>query len=301
VFRVVSLLCGALVLAILALIAVSMTQEAWPAFRSQGLGFILSSRWAPNDEKFGALAFVYGTLVASAIALVIAVPVSIGIALFLSVLAPRRVRRKVSYLVDLLAAIPSVVYGLWGVLVLAPFLVHPYEAVARATASVPVLSTLFAGPANGKSLFTAGLILAMMVTPIITAITREIFDTVPAGQKEAALALGATRWEMIRGAVFPHSRNGVVGAVMLGLGRAMGETIAVALVIGSSPQITAHLFSSGDNLAAVVANQFGEAGGVHRSALVGLGVVLFGMTILVNVLARTIVDGGFRARKVAGA
>jgi phosphate transport system permease protein len=297
----VSLLCGALVLAILALIAVSMTQEAWPAFRSQGLGFILSSRWAPNDEKFGALAFVYGTLVASAIALVIAVPVSIGIALFLSELAPRRVRRKVSYLVDLLAAIPSVVYGLWGVLVLAPFLVHPYEAVARATASVPVLSTLFAGPANGKSLFTAGLILAMMVTPIITAITREIFDTVPAGQKEAALALGATRWEMIRGAVFPHSRNGVVGAVMLGLGRAMGETIAVALVIGSSPQITAHLFSSGDNLAAVVANQFGEAGGVHRSALVGLGVVLFGMTILVNVLARTIVNGGFRAKKVARA
>jgi phosphate transport system permease protein len=297
----VSLLCGALVLAILALIAVSMTQEAWPAFRSQGLGFVLSSRWAPNDEKFGALAFVYGTLVASAIALVIAVPVSIGIALFLSELAPRRVRRKVSYLVDLLAAIPSVVYGLWGVLVLAPFLVHPYEAVARATASVPVLSTLFAGPANGKSLFTAGLILAMMVTPIITAITREIFDTVPAGQKEAALALGATRWEMIRGAVFPHSRNGVVGAVMLGLGRAMGETIAVALVIGSSPQITAHLFSSGDNLAAVVANQFGEAGGVHRSALVGLGVVLFGMTILVNVLARTIVNGGFRAKKVARA
>jgi phosphate transport system permease protein len=237
--------------------------------------------------------------VASAIALVIAVPVSVGIALFLAELAPRRVRRTVSYLVDLLAAIPSVVYGLWGVLVLAPFVVGPYDAVARATRSVPIVSTLLSGPASGKSLFTAGLILALMVTPIITALSREIFDTVPAGQKEAALALGATRWEMIRGAVIPHSRNGVVGAVMLGLGRAMGETIAVALVIGSSPQITAHLFSSGDNLAAVVANQFGEAGGLHRSALVGLGVVLFAMTILVNAVARTIVNGGLRGRRAA--
>jgi phosphate transport system permease protein len=293
-FRGLSLVCGALVLAILALIAVSMTQEAMPAFRDQGFDFVTSSRWAPNDDAYGALAFVYGTLIASAIALVIAVPVSIGIALFLSDVAPRRLRKRVSYLVDLLAAIPSVVYGLWGVLVLAPFLVRPYEVIANVTEPFPVLSTLFAGPPNGKSLFTAGLILALMITPIITAITREIFDTVPAGQKEAALALGATRWEMIRGAVFPHSRNGIVGAVMLGLGRAMGETIAVALVIGSSPQITANLFSSGDNLAAVIANQFGEAGGLHRSALIGLGVALFGMTIIVNVLARAVVNRGFR-------
>jgi phosphate transport system permease protein len=299
VFRGVSLLCGALVLVVLALIAVSMTQEAWPAFRSQGLDFVLSSRWAPNDERFGALAFVYGTLVVSAIALVIAVPVSIGIALFLSEVAPRGLRRKVSYVVDLLAAIPSVVYGLWGVLVLAPFLVRPYEVVANVTEPLPVLSAMFSGPPQGKSLFTAGLILALMVTPIITALTREIFDTVPPGQKEAALALGATRWEMIRGAVFPHSRNAVIGAVMLGLGRAMGETIAVALVIGSSPRISAHLLGSGDNLAAVVANQFGEAGGLHRSALIGLGVVLFGMTIAVNVLARIVVNGGFRRSKAA--
>jgi phosphate transport system permease protein len=291
-FRIVSFACGVLVLAVLALIVVSMTDSALPAFRESGLGFVTGTRWAPNDGVFGSLAFVYGTLVVSCIALVLAVPVSIGIALFLSEVAPVRLRRAVSYLVDLLAAIPSVVFGLWGVLVLAPFLVGPYEGVASGTSSVPLLSALFEGPVNGKSLFTAGLILALMVTPIITAITREIFATVPAGQKEAAIALGATRWEMIRGAVFPHSRNGVIGAVMLGLGRAMGETIAVALVIGSSPQVTARLFASGDNLAAVIANQFGEAGGVYRSALIGLGVVLFAMTVVVNVAARVVVTRG---------
>ncbi len=295
-FRVSSLLAGFLVLAILGLIAVSMSQKAWPAFREEGFGFITGSRWAPNDNVFGALAFVYGTLVASAIGLVLAVPVSIGIALFLSEVAPRGLRRPVSYLVDLLAAIPSVVYGLWGVLVLAPAIVGPYQGIADSAGSLPLLSSLFGGTPSGKSLFTAGIILALMVTPIITSITREVFDTVPSGQKEAAVALGATRWEMIRGAVFPHSRNGMVGAVMLGLGRAMGETIAVALVIGSSPQITSRLFSSGDNLAAVIANQFGEAGGTYRSALIGLGVVLFAMTILVNVAARAVVNRGSSAR-----
>jgi phosphate transport system permease protein len=277
-FRVVSVASGLTVLVVLALIVLSITQKAWPAFQEAGFGFVTGTRWAPNDDVFGALAFVYGTLVVSAIALVLSVPVSIGIALFLSEIAPPRLRKPVSYLVDLMAAIPSVVFGLWGVLVLAPDIVGPFAA------------RFSGGSGGGKSLVTAGLILALMVTPIITALTREIFETVPAGQKEAAIALGATRWETIRGAVFPHSRNGVVGAVMLGLGRAMGETIAVALVIGSSPQITARLFSSGDNLAAVIANQFGEAGGVHRSALIGLGLVLFGMTIVVNIAARFVVS-----------
>jgi len=295
-FRIASLICGLAVLAILGLIAVSMTQKALPAFRVAGFGFVTSRRWAPNEGHFGALAFVYGTTVISAIALVFAVPVSVGIALFLSEIAPRRLRKPVSYFVDLLAAIPSVVYGLWGVLVFAPALAHAYAAVARATAPVPVVGVVFGGPANGKSFFTAGLILALMITPIITAITREVFDTVPPGQKEAALALGATRWEMIRGAVFPHSRSGMIGAVMLGLGRAMGETIAAALVIGSSPQITAHLFKSGDALAAVIANQFGEAGGTYRSALIGLGVVLFAMTIAVNMAARLVVNRGRSVR-----
>lgn len=295
-FRVVSLSCGLLVLLILGLIAASMTTKAWPAFSEEGLSFFTSTRWAPSAGVFGSLPFAYGTIVTSAIALVMAVPVSVGIALFLSDLAPRRLRRPVGSLVDLLAAIPSVVYGLWGIIVLAPFLASDvYSWISDVTSPVPILSTLFAGPSTGRSLFTAGIILALMITPIVTSITREVFDTVPTAQKEAAYALGATRWEMIRAAIFPHSRAGVTGAVMLGLGRAMGETIAAALVIGSSPQITAHLFGSGDSMAAVIANQFGEAGGLHRSALIALGVELFALTIVVNMVARSIANRGQRA------
>jgi len=288
-FRVGALACGLTVLAILALIAVATTREAWPAVSDQGLSFFTSRRWAPSVEIYGSLAFVYGTMVTALIGLALAVPVSVGIALFLSDVAPRRLRRPVGALVDLLAAVPSVVYGFWGVTVLAPAIVPVYDLISDLTSPIPVLSTLFAGPSTGRGLFTAGIILALMITPIITSITREVFDTVPGAQKEAAYALGATRWEMIRAAIFPHSRAGMVGAVMLGLGRAMGETIAAALVIGSSPQITANLFASGDSMAAVIANQFGEAGGLHRSALIGLGVQLFLLTIVVNMAARVIV------------
>ena len=289
VFRSLSLGCGLLVLVILGLIAVSTTHEAWPAFSHDGLRFFTTKRWAPNVEVFGSLPFVYGTVVTAVIALIFAVPVSIGIALFLSDVAPRRLRRPVSSLIDLLAAVPSVVYGLWGVLVLAPWIAGVYDRMSDVTEPVPVLSSLFAGPSTGRGLFTAGIILALMVTPIITSITREVFDTVPAMAKEAAYALGSTRWEMIRASVLPHSRAGMIGAVMLGLGRAMGETIAAALVIGSSPQISAALFGSGDSMAAVIANEFGESGGLHRAALIGLGVELFALTILVNILARVIV------------
>lgn len=295
-FRALTLASGLLVLVILGLIAFSTTREAWPAFTHDGLRFFTSSRWAPSAEVFGSLPFVYGTVITAVIALVLAVPVSVGIALFLSDVAPRRLRRPVSSLVDLLAAIPSVVYGLWGVIVLAPWLSGIYDRISDVSAPVPGFSTLFEGPSTGRGLFTAGIILALMVTPIITSITREVFDTVPVMAKEAAYALGATRWEMLRAAVFPHSRAGMTGAVMLGLGRAMGETIAAALVIGSSPQITAHLFRSGDSMAAVIANEFGEAGGVHRAALIGLGVELFALTILVNVIARMIIARGRRDR-----
>jgi phosphate transport system permease protein len=289
-----TLACGLLVLAILGLIAFSTTREAWPAFSHDGLKFFTSKRWAPNVDKFGSLPFVFGTMVTALIGLVLALPVSVGIALFLSDLAPRKLRRPVGSLVDLLAAVPSVVFGLWGVIVLAPWIKGVYERISDITSPIPILSSLFKGPSTGRGLFTAGIILALMITPIITSITKEVFDTVPASQKEAAYAMGATRWEMIRAAVFPHSRAGIVGAVMLGLGRAMGETIAAALVIGSSPQITAHLFRSGDSMAAVIANQFGEAGGIQRSALIGLGVELFAMTIIVNVIARAIVGRGLR-------
>jgi phosphate transport system permease protein len=268
-----------------------------PAFRHEGLGFLTSTKWIPAEGHFGALAFVYGTLVVSVIALVIAVPVSLGLALFITELAPPRLRTPAVYVIDLLAAIPSVVYGLWGILVFGPQIAKLYGDIGSATSSVPLLGTL-TSDSNGRSFMTAGIILAIMITPIVTSISREVFATVPRDQKEAAWGLGATRFEMIRGSVFPYSRTGLVGAVMLGLGRAMGETIAVALVIGSSPAVTAHLFGPGDAMAAVVANQFGEATGTHRAALIGLGVVLFVMTVVVNLLARKVT--GRADRRLAG-
>jgi len=298
IFKVAAMAAGGLVLAILALIAVSMVNQAWPAFRESGLKFVTSKRWVPNDPdgdgplhpQFGALAFVYGTVVASAIALVLAVPVSVGIALFTTEVVPRRLRALVVTIIDLLAAVPSVVYGLWGIAVLAPNIKGFYDGVADAVDGIPVLHTVFGHGATGRSYMTAGIILAVMITPIITSVTREVVATVPSGEKAAALALGATRWEMVKGAVLPHSFGGMVGAVMLGLGRAMGETIAVALVIGSSPQIVGNLFKSGDAMPAVIVNQFGESSGVFRSALIAVGVLLFAMTIVVNVGARAIVE-----------
>ena len=296
-FRLLALAAGVTVLAVLALILWATTKEALPALRSSGWHFLTSNKWVPNDPdgpgprhaEFGALAFVYGTAVISLIAVLIAVPVSIGIALFTTELAPRRVRRALVNVVDLLAAIPSVVYGLWGIAVLAPNIVGFYGGLHDAFARVPVLGRIFGPEPLGRSFMTAGIILAVMITPIITSITRDVFATVPRSEKDAALALGATRWEMINTAVFPHSFGGMVGAVMLGLGRAMGETIAVALVIGSSTQIVANLFHSGDAMPAVIANQFGESSGDFRAALIGLGVALFLLTIVVNVAARWIV------------
>ncbi|MEA3214178.1 MAG: phosphate transport system permease protein [Acidimicrobiia bacterium] len=295
-FRLVCLGAGLLVFVILVLITVSTTKEAWPAFKQEGFGYLTSKDWSPNEGKFGALAFIYGTVVVSAIALVLAMPVSIGIALFLTEVAPRRVRQPVVYVLDLLAAVPSVVFGLWAIALLRQPLGNTvYRDIANWVSSIPILKTLFGPPVSGASFFTAGMVLALMITPIITSLSREVFMTVPNSLREAALAMGSTRWEMIRASVLPYGKVGLVGAVMLGLGRAMGETIAVALVIGSSPQITAHLFAPGDAMPAVIANQFGEASGTHRAALIGLGVVLFFLTILINVAARAIFG---RAEKV---
>jgi phosphate transport system permease protein len=298
-FRGIALLAGLLVLVILVLIAVSTTREAWPAFEAEGIGFVTSDDWVPSEGRFGALAFIYGTVLVSVIALALAVPVSLGIALFANEAAPRRYRRPVVYLLDLLAAIPSVVYGLWGVLVLAPALRPAFDSLGSAVAGWPVLGTIFGEGSSGRSFLTAGIILAVMITPIITSLSREVIATVPAAQREAAYGMGASRWEVIRAAVLPWGRGGITGAVMLGLGRAMGETIAVALVIGSTAQITLDVLAPGDAMAAVIANQFGEASGLHRSALIGLGVVLFVVTIAVNMAARGIV--GRIDRRVRGA
>ena len=300
IFGGVALLAGLLVLAVLLLIAVSTTREAWPAFEEEGLGFITSDVWNPAAGDFGALAFIYGTVLVSLIALVLAVPVSLGIALFTNEAAPRWLRKPIVYVIDLLAAIPSVVYGLWGILVLATLLdERVYDPINSVVGGWPVLGWFFGGTTSPRSFMTAGIILAVMITPIITSLSREVIATVPAAQREAAYGMGATRWEMIRASVLPWSRGGIVGSVMLGLGRAMGETIAVALVIGSFPQITTKLFEQGDAMAAVIANQFGESSGTHRAALIGLGVVLFVVTIIVNVSARTIV--GHFDRRAKGA
>jgi phosphate transport system permease protein len=288
-FRWAAIGAGVVVLFVLALIAFTTTRKAWPAIDHMGLDFFTSKRWAPNDEIFGTKAFLFGSLVCSAIALVLAVPVSIGIALFTTQVVPARFRRPIVYAVDLLAVVPSVVFGLWGLNVLAPKALGFYQNVHNWTDGIPVLEKLFGVP-NGKSFFTAGVILAIMITPIITSLAREVIDTTPPTDREGALALGATRWEMIRGAVLPHAKGGLVGAVMLGLGRALGETIAVALVIGSGAQITPNLFGSGDALPARITSEWGEAEGNWRAALIGLAVVLFIITIAVNLVATAVVN-----------
>jgi phosphate transport system permease protein len=291
VFRWLAFASAALVLAILALIAYSTVREAWPAFQHEGIDFLTKDNWVPAEDQFGALALIYGTVLVAVIALVIGVPLSIGIALFVTEVAPRRFRRPIIYLIDLLAAVPSVVYGLWGILVLKPELDSFYTDVHSAVDGIPVLQTIFNGdPISGASFMTAGLILAIMVTPIITSVARETFATVPQSQKDGAFAMGATRWEMIRAAVFPHSRSGVTAGVLLGFGRAIGETIAVALVVGSSVRITAELFSSGDTMASNIVNGYGESSGTYQAALIGLGVVLFVLTMVIGMVARAIIN-----------
>jgi len=245
------------------------------------------------------MAFVYGTAVTAVIALVMAVPVSVAIALLLTEVVSRRWAQPIIYVVDLLAVVPSVVWGLWGILVFAPWIQHYYTSVSSGVNGIPVLDSLFGGQTSGASFFTAGIILAFMITPIVTSLSREVIATVPAIDKEGAYALGATRLEMINGAVWPHSQAGVVGAVLLGLGRAMGETIAVALVIGSSPEITSHLFAPGYSLPAGIANLFGEASGEFRAALMGMGVLLFALTIIINVIARGAVERNARRKRGA--
>lgn len=299
-FRWLAFSAAITILVVLGLIAWASVNRAWPALAQEGIRFVTSSRWAPSADSFGALTMVYGTVVVSTIALLSAVPVSIGIALFTAEVAPRRLQTAIVFVIDLLAAVPSVVYGLWGILFVAPNLTGVYGWLSEVFGGWPVIGPLFAGGAgSGRSFMTAGLILALMVTPIITSVSREVLATVPQGEKDAALALGATRWEMIRGAVLPHSFGGMVGATMLGLGRAMGETIAVALVIGSSYQITSHLFASGSAMPATIALEWGESSGVHRSALIGLGVVLFLATVVVNSLARTVVTRAERRMRGA--
>jgi phosphate transport system permease protein len=293
-FQILTLAAGLLVLVILVLITVTTAQQS-TAWFSGGFKDIFQVSFDGNTH-FGAMGVLYGTVISSVIGIVIGVPVSIGIALLLTQVVPARWSRPFVYVIDLLAVVPSVVWGLWGIIVLVPWLQKIYLHIASGVNGIPVLDSLFGGPnVGGASFFTAGLILAIMVTPIITSLSREVIATVPDIDKEGAYALGATRWEMIRGAVWPHSQGGVVGAILVGLGRAMGETIAVALVIGASVEVTPHLFYTGQSIAAIIALQFGEAtGGEFRSALIGLGLFLFVLTIGVNLVARWFVERSTR-------
>jgi phosphate transport system permease protein len=285
------------VLVILVLIAVSTSQQASSWFTTEGVK-IFTIDWDATTH-FGALSFIFGTAVTAVIAIVLSVPVSVGIALLLTEVVPRRWAQPMVYVVDLLAVVPSVVWGLWGILVFAPWLLGIYTHIASGVHGIPVLENLFGQPVSGASFFTCGVILAFMITPIVTSLSREVIATVPTIDKEGAYALGATRLEVITGAVWPHSQGGIVGAVLLGLGRAMGETIAAALVIGSSPVITSHLFAPGYNMPAVIANQFGEASGLFRAALLGIGVLLFAFTIIINLIARGVVSRNARRKRGA--
>jgi phosphate transport system permease protein len=300
VFRASTFIAGALVLVVLVLITWTMSGKSLPVFRSEGVKFFTERRWAPSKDIFGALSFIYGTGVTALIALVISVPVSVGIALFTTQIAPPALKKWLVSLTDLVAVVPSVVFGLWGIIYLAPKLVKVFKTVSGWFHGWPILGSIFGRVGAGRTFMTAGLILSVMITPIITSIAREVIETCPQADRDGALALGATRWEMISGAVLPHSMSGIVGAVMLGLGRAMGETIAVALVIGSSPTITANLFSAGDSLPSVIAFQWGEATSeIKRSGLIAMGLTLFIMTILVNLIATSVVTRA--TRRVQGA
>jgi phosphate transport system permease protein len=260
---------------------------AWPAVRAFGLDFVASSIWDPVAEQFGALPFLWGTLVTSLLALLIAVPLALGLAIFLSELAPPWLARPVSFLTELLAAIPSVVYGLWGIFVLVPWLRQDVQPLLRRTLG---FLPFFKGPGYGLGMMAAGLILSIMVIPYISAVSREVLAAVPRSQRAASLAVGATKWETTWHIVLPYAKSGIIGGVLLGLGRAIGETMAVTMVIGNTPTVSLSLFAPANTMASVLANEFAEAAGdVYLGALMEIGLLLFLVTVLVNVIARLLV------------
>jgi len=286
IFRSLLLAAALLMLLLVGAMILALTFESLPSIRQFGFQFLTGTEWNPVKSEFGALPFVYGTIVSSLIAIIISVPLSLGIAIFLVEQAPQRLARPITFLVELLAAIPSVVYGLWGIFVLAPFLrVHVEPPLQRWFGWLP----LFQGPITGIGLLTGGIILAIMVTPIVSAVVRDVLAAVPSSQREAALALGATKWETTR-VVLVNGAPGIAGAVILGLGRAIGETMAVTMVIGNRAHISASLFDPSYTIASAIANEFTEATqDLYLSALVELGLILFLVTFVVNAIARVLV------------
>jgi len=289
-FKPATLLAAVTVLVVLAGIVVGLVHGAWPALVRFQWRFLTTATWNPVTEVFGALAPLYGTLVTSTIAMLIAVPVAFGIAIFLTETCPRELRAPIGTAIELLAAIPSIVYGIWGLFVLAPILQHHVQPwLIGHPGKWPVIGKLFAGPPFGIGILTAGLVLAIMVLPFIAAVVRDVFLTVPRSLKEAAYGIGATRWEVIRDVVIPYTRGGAVGGIMIGLGRALGETMAVTFVVGNAYRISASLMAPGTTISAAIANEFTEAvGDLYTSSLIALGLLLFVITFTVIALARLI-------------
>jgi len=287
------------VLGVLVGVIAALIFGAWPALKQFGIGFVLTQDWNPVTEKFGAIAPIYGTVLTSAIAMLFAVPIGIGVAIFLTELCPALLRRPIGIAIELLAGIPSIIYGIWGLFVLAPVLqrtVQPW--LIDAFGSVPILSSLFAGPPYGIGVLTASIILAIMILPFITSITRDVFEQVPPMLKEAAFGLGCTTREVIRKVVIPYTRVGVTGGCMLALGRALGETMAVTFVIGNAHKIHASLLAPGTTISATIANEFTEAvGDLYTSSLIALGLILFVITFIVLAVARYML---MRVAKKAG-
>jgi phosphate transport system permease protein len=286
IFRTVVFIAAASILVIVAAIFVMMASSALPTLERFGLGFFVGREWKPAQETFGALPFIYGTVVSSLLGLLLAVPVSLGIAIFLVEQAPKKVARPIAFMVELLAAIPSVVYGLWGIFVLAPFIRNYLGPLLQGSLG---FLPLFQGRLTGIGMLTGAIILALMITPIITAVVRDVLEAVPTTQREAALALGATKWETTT-IVLGNAASGIAGAVVLGLGRAIGETMAVTMVIGNSPQITASLFEPANTIASLLAANFAEATDkIYLSALIEIGLVLFLVTFVVNGFAKLLI------------
>jgi phosphate transport system permease protein len=286
-FSGLMMVCAMSIFAIVLLIATELVMSSRLSIAKFGLKFFFRQAWDPVNGDFGAIPFIYGTLVSSLLALLIAVPLAVGLAVFLTEMCPRFLRGPLAFLTELLAAIPSVVYGLWAVFVLVPLL---HDHVDPILGHLFGWTTLFSGPNYGVNMLSAGVILAIMVLPIISSLTREVMTAVPHSQREAVLALGATRWEMIRMGVLRNARIGIVGSIILGLGRALGETMAVTMVIGNTPQIARSLFAPGHTMASVIANEFSEASDdLYLSALIEIGLALFIVTIIVNALARVLV------------
>ncbi len=276
------------VLAVIVAILVALFIGAWPAFKKFGLSFIFSTKWNPVTEEFGALVSIYGTIVTSIIAMIIGIPVSLGIAIFITELCPTWLKQPVATAIELLAAIPSIIYGMWGLFVFAPFFADHIEPwLSDTLGNVPIIAPLFSGPPLGIGVLTAGIILGIMVIPFMAAVFRDLFEVVPAVLKESAYGIGATTWEVIKKIVLPYTKIGVVGGIMLGLGRALGETMAVTFVIGNADRLETSLLMPGNTISSSLANQFTEAvGEIYTSSLIALGLILFFLTFLVLACAK---------------